>query len=1213
MTALRPRNLAPILGAIGLAALAARPASATDLSNVPMAVQYSIKPNVMLTIDSSGGMDVDVLLPTYNSMYYETGVTINESALNGFFYLFPEDQRDAELGGVGYYMQLGGLPSANGGNNPDPDSWKARSYTYNPQYYNPSVTYNPWPGTNSSGQAYADASATAAYLDPYKPANRTLNGSTTVNLTQKVTYWAYTYLNAGGTACYSNSCTSGQFYQTSLYPATYYDAKGTCYQPGDSSPDPGCTNPSTYPDGRSAAAELQNFANWFQYYRTVMLAFKGAVGTDLGLMQGARVGMTDLEPATPISPVADMSNSSNLSSLISSIYAIDPDLSNWTQPIHERLYNVWSYYNTTGSSAPIQRECQPNYDLLVTPGYLNEESPWTNDFTNATPPAISPDNYDGTTNSSDPKWGTVPYTDDWDNTLADWAAYYYDKPLRTDLKPTGQVPIPAGTQETNTNLHMTTFVLAPGAQPELETGYDGNYLDPMTVNLFGNASASPAVPATSVPWPQPVFVGQSTVDDLWHAAVDGRGTFVNNSDVGAGVSEMLNTISGRTGSAAAVAVSNHTITATDNTVYASSYNSGNWSGDLEAYPINVTTGAIETSSPVWSSDAQTQLDNLSWTSRAIATYSGSAGIPFTYSALSTASLASWLDSPVSPPGTGDAQTVIDFLRGDRSNEGSLYRTRAHVLGDIVDAEPVYVGPPSNQYTDPGYASFVSANTSRQAMVYQGADDGMLHALNASTGLDLWDYVPGILISTPYVVTGSGIDYPSTSSLVNLTMKNGFTHLYYVDGTPTVGDVDFASAGTPLPSNTTSYTPNWQTILVGGLDGGGQGYYALNVTSPSASSDAQVAAKALWEFPDSAAGTPGFSTSEVGYSFGQPVIVKTAAAGWVVLVTSGYNNADGSGHLFVLNPTNGALIADLAVPATYSTANPVGLTQIAASAPSWPYDNTVDQVYAGDLQGNVWRFDLSGSTVASWSVQLLAQLTDPSGNPQPVTTQPEIANITENGTIYRVVYVGTGQYLGLSDIPGSTSADAAATQQNTMYALVDPISSGLTTSSTNSTTPLLQNLRTTLYQETLSATSGATTLSFSGSAPDATTVLNQNHGWYLDLPNPNERIVTDPQVALGGLIFTTNIPSSDACSPGGSSWLYVLDYATGNHLTDSTVSWSAVSLGGALSSRPDLVMLPNGTVQAIIRQSNANNLVQEVPAPPSAGQEQRVSWREISTD
>ncbi|MDA8093811.1 MAG: PilC/PilY family type IV pilus protein [Betaproteobacteria bacterium] len=1231
MTAANPKPLACILAAgLCLAVLAIPPAWATDLANAPMAVQYSIKPNVMLTVDDSGGMDVDVLFPDYNSMYYETGVTINEAYLNGFFYLFPEDQRSSNPSSSDNFsgwMLLGGLPSAQGGDNPDKNSWEARSSAYNPQYYNPAVTYKPWPGVNSSGQAYTNASPTAAYLDPYNPSLRTVNGSTTVNLTSTINYYAYTYLTTKG-KCINSGCTSYRQYSTSLYWATYYDASGKCYQPGAPSSVTSVTGCSatSFPSGRSATDELQNFANWFQYDRTVMLALKGAVGVDLGLMQGARVGMTDLASPNPLSPIADLSSATNLSNLTTAVYGLDPNLQDWRQPIHERLYNVWNYYNSTGTDAPIQRECQPNYDVLVTPGYLNEDDPgvtscssgnapgFTNCFTGDTPPNISPTNYDGQTGSSDPAWGTAPYTDGWSNTLADWAAFYYDAPLRSDLTPTGKVAIPPNTQETNTNLHMTTFVLAPGAEPELETG--SPYLNPMTVNLFGDSSATPAVPATSVPWPQPVFVGQSTVDDLWHAAVDGRGVFVNSSNVSAGVSQMLNTISGRTGAAAAVAVSNHVVTASNNTVYASSYNSGNWSGDLQAYPINITTGAIETSSPVWSTDAQTQLDNLTWTGRAIATYSGSAGIPFTYSALSAASLTNWLDSPVSPPGTGDAQTVINFLRGDRTDEGTLYRTRAHVLGDIVDAEPAYVGAPNDQYSDPGYTSFVSANAARQPMVYQGANDGMLHAINAATGADLWDYVPGLLITTPDVVTGTSIDYSTTSSLVNLTMKTGFTHLYYVDGTPTVGDVDFSSAGTPLPSNLNGYTPNWQTILVGGLNKGGQGYYALNVTSPTASSDAQVAADVLWEFPDSAAGTSGFSASEVGYSFGQPVIVKTAAAGWVVLVTSGYGNADGSGHLFVLNPATGALIKDIAVPATYSTTNPVGLAQIAASAPSWPYDNTVDQVYAGDLQGNVWRFDLSGSTVSSWSVQLLAQLTDPSGSPQPVTTQPEVANIIESGTSYRVVYVGTGEYLGLSDVPNSPSAGTAATQQNTMYALVDPISSGQSTGTGSATTPLLTNLRSTtggLYQEVISPITGTSELGFSGTAPNPTVVFQQDHGWYLDLPNPDERVVTDPQVALGALIFTTNIPSTDACSPGGASWLYVLDYATGNHLTNSAAAWSAISLGNALSSRPDLVMLPNGTVQAIIRQSNANNLVQQVPTPPSGGGAKLVSWREINTN
>ena len=248
-------------------------AASTDLANIPMAVLNTVKANVMFTLDSSGGMDVDVLLPTYNSMYYEFGVTPtnNPYVLNGNFYLFPVASHPAWMG----VMIEGDSNSA------DTRHWRVRNYQYNPQFYNPYVTYQPWPGTDVNGTAFGNATASAARLDPYDPSVGTMN------LTAAVTYNAHTYLdpcsvditsvahNCSGT----NYSAGGRYYSSTLFPALYYiwnDAnsngvmeagEGTRYEikPVASG------GPATYPNGNTYAQEIQNFANWFQYNRTVML------------------------------------------------------------------------------------------------------------------------------------------------------------------------------------------------------------------------------------------------------------------------------------------------------------------------------------------------------------------------------------------------------------------------------------------------------------------------------------------------------------------------------------------------------------------------------------------------------------------------------------------------------------------------------------------------------------------------------------------------------------------------------------------------------------------------------------------------------------------------------------------------------------------------------------------------------------------------------
>ena len=628
---------------------------------------------------------------------------------------------------------------------------------------------------------------------------------------------------------------------------------------------------------------------------------------------------------------------------------------------------------------------------------------------------------------------------------------------------------------------------------------------------------------------------------------------------------------------------------------------------MQAYPIDITTG-LPLTTPLWTAgSAQTQLDALSYpngtyvpsnasTVRLIATSTDTigaiGGVQFQATTATTATKLSvsqqtLLNSSITPPGPSDGAAVLAYLRGDRSGEtAGTYRTRAHLLGDTVNAEPLLVRAPSFNYADAGYqgtaTTFKEANAGRTRMVYQGANDGMLHSFNAQTGAEAWAYVPNLVMS----------------KLNNLSSKVGFVHAYLVDGTPVSGDVDFKNCCTTGSGN------DWHTILVGGLSKGGNGYYALDVTVPDAASEAAVAGKALWEFPNSITNTAQRNSAKLntGYTFGKPIIVKTKATGWVVLVTSGYNNGtnvgdsggDGLGHLYVLNPKTGDLIKDIPTTGctTTPTSSPCGLAEISAYVENSDVDNTTDFVYGGDLMGNVWRFDLSGSSVSSWSVAKFAVLRDAGGTTQPITTTPELAKIIINGVAYRFVYVGTGQYLGSSDVPG-TGQNSHATQTQTMYGLVD-----------TTTSSLPDPLRSTLQAQTLTTSGSTRTLT------NYTVNLGTLNGWYVDLPSTGERINTDPVLALGVLTFTSNIPSSTICIPGGSSWIYFMNYATGGTMTNSIVPWSGMSLGNALASRPVLIQLPSGKVEALVRKSDATTQGLNVPTPPGGPVGKRISWREI---
>jgi len=640
------------------------------------------------------------------------------------------------------------------------------------------------------------------------------------------------------------------------------------------------------------------------------------------------------------------------------------------------------------------------------------------------------------------------------------------------------------------------------------------------------------------------------------------------------------------GAAAAVTVSNPNIVAGDNASYESTYNSGSWTGDLQSYPVNITTGVIDHTSPNWTASAQVQLDSTTPNGRYIASYDGTQGIQFRPSTDTaplrlTASAQTIFNSPTSPPGPSDSANVIAYVRGDRSNETTLYRTRVHLLGDLVDAEPVLVRAPARNYADACYLTastgcttpFKTAQASRQRVIFQGSNDGMLHAFSAASGAELWAYIPKLV----------------WGSLNASTRLTSYAHQYRVDATPVAGDVDFAAT---LGSGAT--IADWHTMLVGGLGKGGRGYYALDVTNSVATSEADAAAKVMWEFPN--ATTSASVVSNIGYSYGRPILTKTLAAGWVVVVASGYNNdsttsGDGQGHLFVLNAKTGALIRDIPTGAGTPT-TPSGLARISAYSANASVNNTVDFVYGGDLLGNVWRFNLTDANPSNWNVVKLAALVDANGNAQAVTAEPQLAEITRNGISRRFVYVGTGKYLGSSDI--------STTQTQTMYSLIDDLSAA----------PLIAPLRASLSRQTMSNVT-------SNQRQVSAQALNYatQRGWYLDLTlTSGERINTDVQLASGALLFTTNIPSADLCVPGGSSWFYAINYETGGVVSNTTQpNFSAVFLGNALASRPALVQLPNGSLMAPIHLSDGTSPTEIVPVSASVAGGRRVFWKEINTN
>ncbi|SNT19551.1 type IV pilus assembly protein PilY1 [Noviherbaspirillum humi] len=789
-------------------------------------------------------------------------------------------------------------------------------------------------------------------------------------------------------------------------------------------------------------------------------------------------------------------------------------------PLKGSLVSAKSYFS--GNSSPIIASCQKNFVMLVTDGLPTGTS--TGELYSEA----------ARTNVYDAAKGT------WSFGAAAQDAINAAAALRATSKGTATYDIP-------------TYVLALGD----------------TVSNAGAMAVMDAIAAA----------GNTTSAKL---ATD-EATFVS------AVEAVSQDILSKSGAAAAVTVANPNVVVGGlNASYNSTYNSGTWTGDVNAYPIDATSGTVDLSKPMWTPSPQARLDARTPEDRFIVSYSGASGIQFQPSTANTATKLTpaqqaLFNSSASPPGPADSAAVIAYLRGDRSREGASYRSRSHLLGDIVNAEPVLVQPPMRHYADDCYSaaiaglcgqSYVDEKASRPNVLFQAANDGMVHAFDVRTGAELWAYIPKLI-------------WPG---LGNLTKKAGFTHKYLVDATPVAGDVDF---GNVSGGNGSNRVPNWRTILVGGLGAGGRGYYALDVTNPVATSEADAASKVLWEFPDNSTQS---EADNIGYSFGRPLIVKTETEGWVVVIPSGYNNVSGNGrgYLFVLNARTGALIKKIST-GVGTASNPSGLAKISAYVENGDIDNTVTAVYGGDLLGNVWRFNLSGNK-NSWNAVKLATLVDggSSGLPQPVTSEPEIATITVEGVDYRYVYVGTGSYLGDSDVP--------TTQVQTMYGLIDDLSAS----------PLIFPLRSQLQQQTLS-TAGSGTRNVTNNAITVSGASGKK-GWYVDLSlSAGERVVSDPQLALGALNFTTIIPSSGVCVPGGSSWFYSLNYKTGGLVANSTVAHSGSFLGDALASRPTLIKLPTGAVKGVIRMSDTTTIVKDIPVPLSVTAGRRVSWREVMTN
>ena len=826
----------------------------------------------------------------------------------------------------------------------------------------------------------------------------------------------------------------------------------------------------------------------------------------------------------------------------------------------------------SGVADPVQLSCQQNFTLLTSDGYWNDNFSMPSgqrDQDNQNSAARFCTREEGCFD------GNIGATD----TLSDVALYFYRRDLRSDMK--NNVPISA--KDPNEAQHMTTLTLGLGLDGVMR--YKENYATATSGDFYRirNSTTSETCPwsetvGAGCNWPKPVAGTETTVDDLWHAAVSGHGSYFSAKDpstLARSLSTALLSVQQRNGASSASATSTPNVTQEDNDVFSATFRTVHWDGELKAQKIDVSTGGVLTDVEWQAMGLLDAKASASADTRSIYTFAGDGSAvpkrkaflagqltpselahfanhcPAAASAISLTQCA-YLDSD-QKLAANRAENMINYLRGQRAMEAQeVYRNREHILGDIASAKPAYVREPRRTYEDTGYAEYKMAQASRSPMVYVGANDGMLHAFDAGNGQERWAYVPRQLFPKLYRLADE--TYPQS-------------HQYYVDGSPEYADAYFDGS--------------WRTVLVGGLNKGGRGYYALDVTSPT---DPQP----LWEFcPDSTLCTR--TDSDIGYSYGNPVITKLSDGAWVVIFASGYNNPDGVGRLYVLDLRTGAVLHKVETGVGTPT-NPSGLAKITARVVDPQKNNSVLKVFSGDLQGNVWRFDFtSATTTVAPTVSKLITLTNGAATPvaQPITTRPDVGRCG----IEDMVYVGTGKFLG--------DSDKTTTALQSVYGIKD----GASTISTG---------RNALVEQTLSSSavvSGAYTIT--ANAVD----LASKSGWFVDLDrNSGERINLDPALVLGTLLFISNRPDgtiagADQCTVGGLSYYYELDACTGSFVQTASNQVVGGLLANSLAVGNIVIRLPSGAVKTIVTTSGGDKITRGVST--SGGKViRRVGWREL---
>lgn len=1205
-----------------------------NLSDVPLEDAISTEANVLVVMDDSGSMDWSLMTPESSGVVWlsnpralrQNGVRFRSTVFR-YILALPTNTLGGSILPVQAEIDQEAGPTGDFANNQF-GVWRARSAQYNTIYYNPEIEYVPWQGLDRNNRDFGNVNPAAAPLDPFDSNVRTLN------LTQPYSWVStnvpvFRRLSTGRKTIVNNNVYLPYYWSTTATGLPEWNSPRTMVRIDGPGPLPG----GFYPGGISRldcavddgdplnctfTQELQNFANWFSYYRSREYVAKASLGRAVAETTNLRMGYAVLNDSNDRERIASLNSSfrsGHKADLLEQIYTTN---SGGSTPLRRALSRAGRHFEcvagdsfgSTGTTSPgspacpilpqPEGQCQNNFTLLFSDGTWNGA--------NSGIPSSDRQNTDSSASTNgavNTAFDGGVFADSITGSLADVAMHFYERDLHPSLSngvPTSARDVnlaPAGSFEQEDEVmhqHMKTFTVGFGVVGNFE-------LSDLPSTGVNPDNGLPVINFTQpFNWGNPFTSSTAKIDDMLHAALNGRGQFLQANNpvlLAQAFQEAFEEFSDGSVSVSAVAFGSTRLR--EGTVeYRGFFNLRFNSGDLEAIELlDAVTGLPPLDPLVWS--AADQIAGVDENTRNIFTYDRQAldGIPFRHSLLNA-----------------DQQNMLSilevgYLRGDQSFEEPLgpFRARESVLGDIVNSGPRSVGRPQGIRRDRApfpldqlYSSFVEANENRRRVVYVGANDGMLHAFDAGfedrtpiengTGNELFAFVPNKLIDSTQRFNN---DLDQLASLV-------YSHRFFVDLTPTVEDVFIRPNG--------NGAKEWRTLLVGGLRGGGKGYFALDITDPEfiAASETNGAQSVLWEFTDADDSYPvdlngvpeggavgaltdraGLPITDLGYTYSEARIAITnvdstgapSRKKWAVIFGNGYNSTAGIAKLFVLfvddgvngwqngdfvkvNTGNGTIGTNPSNPALDDpTAGiPNGLGQ--PTLIDTNLDGVVDVAYAGDLQGHLYRFEIGDSDPSNWQAVKLftATFNGSTATRQPITTAPVVTkHPTQEGFI---VTFGTGSYI--------TEEDGLSTDVQSVYGIWDRFEDAPQTAEPASKGSLLteQSITNLVDEAGNFAQLRILTSNDVNYIPGNTST--SNYGWFIDLdpvradttiqgnpsgdtgglapPNPQypgERAIRRIVPRGNALIITTVIPrDANSCfrAPPGS--IFFIDSLTGGN-------------------------------------------------------------------